>query len=717
MTTDDTTCGGQAASIWQPDTRGERVSSKPMKPKLHQLRVLVLFLLWLDSGRSTRAQSLDAYLDNSTVKVGVNSGTYGGAIVWLSGSDGANLVNIHDKGREIQQSYYAGKSITAANQSSSWSPWSWNPIMVGDYAGHVSPVLALNKNSGQIYVKTQPMLWDRNNQVSQSYMEQWISLHPTLNNVVAVDCRLSCFRDNNDAWGGPVVHNQELPAVYLVSALNTIMAYTGGSPWTGDALATIPNSPASGTFPWSRYTPTEPWTACVNSTNTGAGVYTPDATSFLAGKSGSAVTTSPTDASTMYIAPIANQSFNYNSVYSYRFYLIVGSLATIRDSVYFLSSQAATPPLAPTGLTANPGYRQVDLTWNPSANATGYQIRRSSSSGGPFALMASVTATNYSDTSLPNGVTYYYVVSSINSVGEGAGSQTVAGTAAGLITVPNSGFETPVISTYQYNPGGGSWTFNSSSGISRNSSAFTKNNPAAPEGTQVAFVQGGNGSFSQLLYGFIPGATYRITFSAAQRSGYVGQTWNATINGTIIGSFAPPQSATSYIDYSATFTASSGNQTLAFVGTNLNGGDNTVFIDNVRVSVTDIPYAVWLGGFSFAAGADQTPTGNPVADGIPNLCKYALGLDPLAPAVFPFQPNRVAVGANTFLQLSVTRDPLATQVLIEGLSAATLNDPAAWSTSTTVIEDNTPTLFRVRDALPIETTNMRFLKLRFTLQP
>ena len=330
-----------------------------MKTQLQKLQILVLFFLWIALDRNAQAQSLDAFLDNSTVKVGVNSGTYGGAIVWLSGSIGANLVNVHDNGREIQQSYYAGKSITAANQSNSWTPWSWNPIMVGDYAGNVSPVLVLNKTSGQIYVKTQPMLWDRNNQASQSYMEQWIALHPTLNNVVAVDCRLSCFRDHNDAWGGPVLHDQELPAVYFVSAMNTIKAYTGGSPWTGGTLATIPNSPSSGTFPWSRYTPTEPWTACVDSTNSGAGVYTPIATSFLAGKSGSAITTSPTDASTMYVAPIAKYSLDYNTILSYRFYLIVGSLATIRDSVYTLRSQVATLPPPPTGLAANPGSKQI----------------------------------------------------------------------------------------------------------------------------------------------------------------------------------------------------------------------------------------------------------------------------------------------------------------------------------------------------------------------
>lgn len=397
-----------------------------MKKQHSILPCLFLLFLWIAWGCNAQAQALDAFLSNSMVKVGVNSGSYGGAIVWLSGSNGANLVNIHDKGREIQQSYYAGNMITATNQSPSWSPWSWNPIMVGDYAGNISPVLTLSKNSGQIYVKSQPMLWDRNNQVSQSYMEQWISIHPTLNHVVIVDCRFSCFRDTNDAWGGPLARNQELPAVYFVSALNTIKAYTGGSPWTGDALATIPNSPSSGTFPWSKYTPTEPWTACVDATDTGAGVYTPIATSFLAGKHGKGVSTSPTDGSTMYIAPIGNHAFGYNSVFTFRFYLMVGSLTTIRNSVYRLRSATATAPLPPTGLTANSGSKKMGLTWNPSAHTTSYQIKRSSNHTEPFTLIASVKDTNYTDTSLTNGVQYYYTVSSSNSVGEGVDSETVA---------------------------------------------------------------------------------------------------------------------------------------------------------------------------------------------------------------------------------------------------------------------------------------------------
>ncbi len=155
------------------------------------------------------------------------------------------------------------------------------------------------------------------------------------------------------------------------------------------------------------------------------------------------------------------------------------------------------------------------------------------------------------------------------------------------ITVPNSGFEAPVTSTFVYNPAGGSWTFNKlnpgGSGISANHSAFTSANPVAPEGLQVGFLQDA-GAITQALAGFTPGLIYTVTFSAAQRNdGQTGQTWNVTLDGAVIKSFAPAKTATSYVDYTAIFTASAASHTLGFVGTNLNGGDNTIFLDNIRV--------------------------------------------------------------------------------------------------------------------------------------
>jgi hypothetical protein len=148
----------------------------------------------------------------------------------------------------------------------------------------------------------------------------------------------------------------------------------------------------------------------------------------------------------------------------------------------------------------------------------------------------------------------------------------------------NCGFESPSIGSgaYQYSPSAGSWSFNGSSpngsGIVANGSAF--GNPNALEGTQAAFVQE-YGGISQAISGFTPGATYTVLFLAAERPGN-SQTWNLQVNGGNIASYNPGSGATGYQNYIATFTATSATQTIAFVGTDQYGGDNTVFIDSVR---------------------------------------------------------------------------------------------------------------------------------------
>lgn len=84
---------------------------------------------------------------------------------------------------------------------------------------------------------------------------------------------------------------------------------------------------------------------------------------------------------------------------------------------------------APSGVSAKPGPSQVTLSWNASGGASSYNVKRSSASGGPYALIASTGASSYTDDGLASG-TYYYVVSSIGSSGESSNSMEVSGTPA-----------------------------------------------------------------------------------------------------------------------------------------------------------------------------------------------------------------------------------------------------------------------------------------------
>src|SRR5262249_47230999 len=84
-------------------------------------------------------------------------------------------------------------------------------------------------------------------------------------------------------------------------------------------------------------------------------------------------------------------------------------------------------PSAPTGLTATGGNGQVSLSWTASSGATGYYVKRATTSGAE-AQIASAATTTYTDTTVTNGTTYFYEVSAYNSYGQSSNSAEVSAT-------------------------------------------------------------------------------------------------------------------------------------------------------------------------------------------------------------------------------------------------------------------------------------------------
>jgi hypothetical protein len=89
-------------------------------------------------------------------------------------------------------------------------------------------------------------------------------------------------------------------------------------------------------------------------------------------------------------------------------------------------------PSAPANLTAQGTNVLIGLQWFASSSATGYNLMRSTTNGGPYGLVASPSVTNYSDTAVIPGTTYYYVVSATNSAGSSPNS-----TQASAIPLPS----------------------------------------------------------------------------------------------------------------------------------------------------------------------------------------------------------------------------------------------------------------------------------------
>lgn len=217
---------------------------------------------------------------------------------------------------------------------------------------------------------------------------------------------------------------------------------------------------------------------------------------------------------------------------------------------------APVPP-TPTALSAAGGDGQVALTWNASSGATSYNVRRATASGGPYSTIANVVTNVHTDTGRTNGVTYYYVVSAMNSAGESGDSYEAAAT-------PNAAFQQDAgvdgivaieVEHYDANvaQGGQAWTVNTTAGYSGDSAlqatpnngttrdtGFTTTSPRLDfrinfnrTGTHYIWVRGigpagGDDSIHAGLNGAAIATSDRITSFAT------GWTWkNTTMDGPV----------------------------------------------------------------------------------------------------------------------------------------------------------------------------------------
>ena len=267
-----------------------------------------------------------SYLQEGKLKVGVDLDR-GGAITYLShAEDGRNLINNHDCGRQVQQSYYSGPRPfdPENNQAPAWEGFPWNPIQVGDAYGNRSTILEHRNDGKTIYVKTRPLHWSLRKVFGHCTFESWVRIEE---GAVQVRHRLNNNRPDQAQYDA---HTQELPAVYTVGTLYRLCTYNGAEPFTGDGLTTLENDGP----PWTSWKATENWAALVDENGWGLGVFNPGAVAFSGGFHGEPGVGTSTDNSTGYIAPNHRDILDHNITYEYGYALIVGDLQEIRQWVY-----------------------------------------------------------------------------------------------------------------------------------------------------------------------------------------------------------------------------------------------------------------------------------------------------------------------------------------------------------------------------------------------
>ena len=104
---------------------------------------------------------------------------------------------------------------------------------------------------------------------------------------------------------------------------------------------------------------------------------------------------------------------------------------------------------------------------------------------------------------------------------------------------------------------------------------------------------------------------------------------------------------------------------------------------------------------------------NPAGDGIVNLLKYSLGLNPQT-AYAPDAAITSALGTDGFLTMSVNKNPAATDVSLAIEVTGNISLPTAWSAQGTTVVQNTTTMLQARDNTAISAAPSRFIRLNVT---
>ncbi|OXM86954.1 pectinesterase family protein [Paenibacillus rigui] len=138
---------------------------------------------------------------------------------------------------------------------------------------------------------------------------------------------------------------------------------------------------------------------------------------------GQPIAASPSATSTGYTDSGLTSGTNYDYVVQSK---NVGGISANSTPLHIMP---VSPLASPTGLSAVAGNAKVDLTWSSVTGSTYYTVKRSTLSGRSYSIIASnVTAPAFTDATVENGSTYFYVVTASNAQTESMNSDQAGGT-------------------------------------------------------------------------------------------------------------------------------------------------------------------------------------------------------------------------------------------------------------------------------------------------
>lgn len=149
--------------------------------------------------------------------------------------------------------------------------------------------------------------------------------------------------------------------------------------------------------------------------------------------------------------------------------------------------------------------------------------------------------------------------------------------------------------------------------------------------------------------------------------------------------------------------------------------DSELYSDGILV-VRGVPntYETWIASFeaTISDPADQQPFADPAGDGIPNLLKYAFGMDPAVVSrqglpVISTTPH--GEEGLPYLTLTITKAPDTSGIMIIPEVSASLEDEWRSGPEHLAVVDENDTELIVRDRIPAGESRERYLRVRVEL--
>lgn len=280
------------------------------------------------------------YIENDAYKAGVSL-KWGGALCCFEDKRNdryGNLLNCHDTGRLVQQSYYGpGRMDGYENGVYMDHVWGYNPVQGGDQYGNSSKLVAVEKDNNTIRVVCRPLDWALNNSLTQTY---YTNVYELTENGLTVKNTAVDFLQTE--WP---VNSQEIPAFYTISALGNFWFYDGGEPWTGAPLRVERELPF-----WANERGfdlqagnSETWCAWTDDADYGVGIFTPTATCLKAGRFEHDGSSDPNAIATNYVAPLGFFKLRFDEPYTYSYFLTAGKVNEIRSTFQKTDHLKAAP--------------------------------------------------------------------------------------------------------------------------------------------------------------------------------------------------------------------------------------------------------------------------------------------------------------------------------------------------------------------------------------